>query len=205
MNNTWNGIIYKIWAPLYDRFFNAGPFLKARQSLFQDVTFNEGDRVLFVGVGTGADLEQIPRDKLDITAIDYSQDMLDQARRKFPHSQIQFLQMDAQHLDFESETFDYVVGSLILTVVPDGEKAFSEMARVAKRGGTILVFDKFAPEDRELSFLKKLVRPLIRVLGTDIGISFKSLSRKHKEDVNLKEDRELAFNGMYRKITLIKK
>lgn len=205
MNNGWNRVIYKIWAPLYDRFFNTGPFLKARKSLFQDVSFREGDRVLFVGVGTGADLEQVPYEKLDITAIDYSEGMLDHARRKFPHSHIQFLQVDAQHLDLDSESFDYVVASLILTVVPDGEKAFNEMVRVTKKGGTILIFDKFSPEDRELSFLKKMLRPVIMVLGTDIGISFGFLSEKHKEDVIINEDQELAFNGMYRKITLTKK
>jgi phosphatidylethanolamine/phosphatidyl-N-methylethanolamine N-methyltransferase len=205
MNNGWNKMIYKLWAPLYDRFFNAGPFHRARQSLFQNVRFREGDRVLFVGVGTGADLEQVPHGKLEITAIDYSAEMLNQARRKFPYSPIQFLQMDAQHLKLDSDSFDYVVGSLILTVVPDAKEAFSEMVRVTKKGGTIMVFDKFAPEDRELSFLKKMLRPLIRILGTDIGISFGSLYLKHKEDVIMKEDQELAFNGMYRKIILTKK
>lgn len=205
MDNERNRFIYRIWAPFYDRFFNSGPFLRARQSLFQDTQFKEGESLLFVGVGTGADLEQVPYDKLAITAIDYSKEMLKQARKKFPQSNIQFLYMDAQTLSLESEAYDYVVASLILTVVPDGEKALCEMVRVTKRGGVILIFDKFAPSNKALSPLKKFLRPLISMLGTDIGITFQHLYLKHQENVIMEVNQDLLFNGIYRKIRLIKK
>ncbi|WP_078548705.1 hypothetical protein [Litchfieldia alkalitelluris] len=52
MNNTWNKLIYKLWAPIYDYIFNRGPFLKARKQVFEDISFKSGDRVLFVGIGT---------------------------------------------------------------------------------------------------------------------------------------------------------
>ncbi|MBT2757560.1 class I SAM-dependent methyltransferase [Mesobacillus foraminis] len=205
MNNNRNVFIYKIWSPIYDLFFNSGAFLTARRSLFKDIPFKEGDSVLFVGVGTGADLEQIPYNKLAITAIDYSEDMLKQAKRKFSFDNILFLQMDAQHLKLASEEYDYVVASLILTVVPDGRKVFREMVRVTKKGGMILIFDKFAPENKALSPLKKFLRPLISLLGTDIGVTFKHLYQGAQDDVIMVEDQDLLFSGMYRKIRLLKK
>lgn len=147
MNNRWNRIIYKIWSPFYDRFFNSGSFLKARQQVFSDIAFSQGQKILFVGVGTGADLELINRQTPDITAIDYSPDMLDQARRKFSDTAIRFIEMDAQHLEFGDDEFDFVVASLILSVVPAPDRCFGEMVRVLKPGGTLLIFDKFSTED----------------------------------------------------------
>ena len=84
MNNRWNKFIYKIGSTIYDRLFNSGSFLKARKQLFsEDVLGKEHQRILFVGVGTGADLELINTEKYDITAIDYSEAMLSKARTNF--------------------------------------------------------------------------------------------------------------------------
>jgi phosphatidylethanolamine/phosphatidyl-N-methylethanolamine N-methyltransferase len=203
MNNNWNRIIYKIWSPIYDYFLNSGRFLEARKQLFQDIEFMAGESVLFVGVGTGADIDQVPYKSLNITAIDFSEDMLNQARKKYEGENIEFIQMDAQSMNLPGNKFDYVIGSLILTVVPDGKKAFNEMARVTKNGGQIVVFDKFIDSKRELSLTKRLIRPLIKLLGTDIGLSFESISNETKS-IRLLEKKGLLFNGMYQKILLMK-
>jgi len=86
--------------------------------------------------------------------------------------------MDAQNMVFEDESFDYVVASLILSVVPDANKCFQEITRVLKHEGKIIIFDKFAPKYKKLSLLKVLLRPIISVLGTDIGRSLKKKFQK---------------------------
>lgn len=204
MNNSWNKIIYKGWAPIYDEIFNAGPFLKARETLFKDIQFQPGDKVLFVGAGTGADIERLPYEHLEITAIDYSEDMLQKAKDKFPGSKITFLKMDAQKLDFADDAFDYVVGSLILSVVPDNRKAFGEMLRVCRKDGLVLVFDKFAQPGKGLSLVKKAFRHVIKLLGTDIGVSFEEICSTKKNRVQLISDEGVMFGGMYRRILLKK-
>jgi phosphatidylethanolamine/phosphatidyl-N-methylethanolamine N-methyltransferase len=204
MNNSWNKLIYKGWAPIYDRFFNAGPFSKARDLLFNEIQFRPGDRVLFVGVGTGADIERLPYDQLEITAIDYSEDMLQRAKDKFRDSSITFLKMDAQQLEFEHASFDYVIGSLILSVVPDSKKAFAEMIRVCRREGLVVVFDKFAQPGKSLSFVKKVFRNVIKLLGTDIGVSFEEISSTERARVKLISDEGVMFGDMYRRILLEK-
>ncbi|WP_311195543.1 class I SAM-dependent methyltransferase [Planococcus sp. 107-1] len=155
MNNYWNKIIYKLWSPVYDIFFNAGPFLAARKNVFHGITINPQQQVLVVGVGTGADLELLDLDGMEITAIDYSEDMLNQARKKFKDSSIQFIEMDAQQMTFADNQFDVVIGILILSVVPHAEDCFKEMERVLKPGGEILLFDKFLPREKSSHFLKK--------------------------------------------------
>ncbi|MGG0655450.1 class I SAM-dependent methyltransferase [Rummeliibacillus pycnus] len=204
MNNSWNRIIYRFWSPIYDRIFNSGVFLKARRQIFQQTPFKSGQKVLFVGVGTGADLELINPSDLNITAIDFSPDMLHRATEKFKDSSIEFLEMDAQNMTFENETFDYVVASLILSVVPDSDKCFAEMTRVLKKTGKIIIFDKFASKGQKLSLQKKLLRPLIKVLGTDIGLNFEKLYHENNANLTINEDEKVMMNGMYRKIVISK-
>jgi phosphatidylethanolamine/phosphatidyl-N-methylethanolamine N-methyltransferase len=204
MNNRWNERIYKLWSPIYDHFFNTGPFLRARKQVFQDVNFDKNLRILFVGVGTGADLELINYRELNITAIDYSDEMLDKAREKFKASTIEFIKMDAQNLDLSDQQFDLVVASLVLSVVPDPNQCLKEMIRVLKKGGEMIIFDKFTPKGKDLTPLKKIIRPIIRLLGTDIGLNFESLYENHKGTIFVKEDIPLIFDGMYRKILITK-
>lgn len=204
MNNSWNKVVYKIWSPVYDKIFNSGIFLDARKQIFNEIPFKNRQKILFVGVGTGADLELIDHSDLDITAIDFSPDMLEKGRMKFKDSRIKFLEMDAQNMEFTNQSFDYVVASLILSVVPDAHKCFQEMTRVLKQNGKIIIFDKFIAKNKKRSLQQKLLRSIIKVLGTDIGLSFEELFLRNHKNLQIEEDRPILLNGMYRKITISK-
>jgi len=108
-------------------------------------------------------------------------------------------------MEFNNDTFDYVVASLILSVVLDADKCLKEMTRVLKGEGKIIIFDKFVPKDHKLSLPKKLLRPLIKVLGTDIGLNFEDLYRRNNKYLTIIEDENVMMNGMYRKIVLSKR
>lgn len=205
MNQKWNRLIYKCWAPFYDLFFNQGVFYSARKRVFRDFPFREGEDVLFVGVGTGADLAFCPTEKINAVAIDDSKEMLARAKRKYRRENIKFIRMDAQSLSFPNRSFDAVVASLIITVVPSPERALAEIVRVTKKGGRILIFDKFAPKDRGLSFGKKIIRPVIKWFGTDIGVSFEKVYQTVKQECDIVEDTDIMMKGMYRKIILKKR
>lgn len=155
MNNKWNKAVYKIWSPIYDNFFNSGSFLNSRKIIFQEKSFNSEQKILFVGVGTGADLELINHYGLDITAIDYSPEMLNKEKGKFTNKSIKFLEMDAQQMNFMDEQFDIVVGSLILSVVPNANKCFDEMVRVLKKTGKLLFSISFLLKEKSPHYSKK--------------------------------------------------
>lgn len=72
MNNRWNRVVYKMWAPMYDIFFNSGAFLKARKKLFSNINVGPELNILFVGIGTGADLPFMMDKEVNITGIDLS-------------------------------------------------------------------------------------------------------------------------------------
>ncbi|MEO4053100.1 class I SAM-dependent methyltransferase [Solibacillus sp. CAU 1738] len=204
MNNFWNKFIYNIGASFYDKFFNSGVFLKARKEIFKDFHLDERLKILFVGVGTGADIELINYAYHNITAIDYSPNMLEKAQVKFQNSNIQFLEMDAQNMTFDNESFDLIIASLILSVVPDASMCFKEMERVLNQHGTIVVFDKFAPTNKKLALPKILLRPFISLLGTDIGRSFEEIIAQKSNNIKVVQDEPVMLNGMYRKIVLSK-
>ncbi|TLS36936.1 class I SAM-dependent methyltransferase [Pseudalkalibacillus caeni] len=204
MINSWNKIIYRIWSPVYDKVFNAGLFLNARKEIFRKITLLPEHKILFVGVGTGADLELIDYEKFNITAIDFSADMLVKAKAKDRNGTVKFFEMDAQDMGFDDQSFDFVFAHLILSVVPDAPRCFREMERLLKPNGVMVIFDKFAPDNKALPFHKRLLRPIISVLGTDIGIAFKAIFEEHGRTLTLQEDSPIMLNGMYRKIVLRK-
>ncbi|PCN46003.1 SAM-dependent methyltransferase [Brevibacillus laterosporus] len=205
MNNIWNKIIYKVAAPFYDVFFNSGIFLNARKKVFEDLVLSKKQHVLFVGIGTGADLCFFTEQDIQITAIDISPSMLSKAKEKTNKKMnIQFLEMDAQHLAFSDQSFDMAIANLILSVVPDANQCMKEMIRVTKERGTIIIFDKFEPTNKKLSLKKRLLRPVISLLGTDIGRNFEVIVKPYKEQIIVQGDIPILFRDMYRKITMKK-
>ncbi|MDQ0337239.1 ubiquinone/menaquinone biosynthesis C-methylase UbiE [Caldalkalibacillus uzonensis] len=149
-------------------------------------------------------MELIDHSYLDITAIDISPDMLKKAKAKFEHSSIKFLEMDAQNMKFSKDSFDCIIASLTLSVVPEPDTCLREMTRVLKKGGQMIIFDKFSPKNKDLSLPKKFLRPIIRVLGTDIGVNFEELLLKNNQNLRIEEDKPVMLNGMYRMIIMTK-
>ncbi|QDX95607.1 class I SAM-dependent methyltransferase [Brevibacillus laterosporus] len=203
MNNSWNKFIYRIGAPFYDALFNSGSFLRARKQVFDDLPLRAGQHILIVGVGTGADLCFFAKQDIQITAIDISSSMISQAKEKVStQMNIDFIEMDAQHLLFPDKSFDMIIANLILSVVPDANRCMQEIIRVTKEHGNIVVFDKFESKHKKLSFGKQLLRPIISILGTDIGRNFETMIEPFHKKVIIQEDTPVLFNGMYRKIIM---
>ncbi|MFE1625463.1 class I SAM-dependent methyltransferase [Brevibacillus reuszeri] len=194
-----------MWAPIYDYFFNSGPFLKARKVIFENLKITAENQILLVGVGTGADLPFIHGEDISVTAIDLSPEMLNKAKNKYDSPSVAFMVMDAQDLKFPSGSFDIVIANLILSVVPDSEQCLRETIRVTSTGGQIVIFDKFVPPNQKLSIIKKIMRPVIGMMGTDIGRRFEQIVMPYAESVVIEENSPVLFAGMYRKIVLRKK
>src|SRR5512139_3070448 len=105
MTNRWNRIIYRLWAPIYDGTLNRF-FLPGRRKALQLLDLQPGERVLIVGIGTGADLLLLPMG-VEVTGVDLSREMLAKACLKLHRSpaRVQLIQADAQTLLFASASF----------------------------------------------------------------------------------------------------
>lgn len=201
MNNQRNLTIYRRWAPVYD-FFMRPLMDTARRRAIDRLQLQAGERVLISGVGTGLDLPFMPAG-VHIMAIDLSPAMLSRAKHKVTGREVTFLEMDAQALKFADSTFDAVILSLILSVVPDGAAAFREAWRVLKPAGRAVIFDKFLPEHRTLSPLRRVTGKLIAALGTDPNRRLSEII-DGATDVQIIHDEPSLLRGQYR-ISLLQK
>ena len=98
-------------------------------------------KLLEVPVGTG--VLSLPIFKTlpdaEITCLDYSEKMMDSARRRAEELRIEnvaFVQGDVGDLPFEDGSFDIVVSLNGFHAFPDKEAAYGETFRVLKKGGT---------------------------------------------------------------------
>lgn len=158
---------YARWAPVYDHTF--GAVTNAGRRRATGFANHVGGTVLEVGVGTGLALPSYAP-HLQVTGIDFSDDMLAKARAKVAEQQLghvrELRQMDARDLDFADDSFDTVCAMHILSVVPEPERVMAEMARVCKPGGHVLVVNHFAAEGQGvMARLERAVAPLSDLLG----------------------------------------
>ena len=99
-------------------------------------------RLLDVPVGTGVFTwgKYKRMRNADITCLDYSEDMLEQAKKRFKENGIEnavFMRGDVGALPFEDSCFDTVLSMNGFHAFPDKDRAFSEMTRVLKKGGRL--------------------------------------------------------------------
>ena len=97
-------------------------------------------RLLDVPVGTAVfTYQKYARMKnADITCVDYSGDMLEQASSRFTDNHIpnvMTMKGDVEALPFDDERFDIVLSMNGFHAFPDKEKAYSEVNRVLRKGG----------------------------------------------------------------------
>ena len=157
---------YRRWAPVYDATFGR----LVRAGVTQAVTrANElSGELLEIGVGTGLALPQYGS-HLSVRGVDLSLDILERARRRVQMHDCRnihaLLQMDAAALTFPDSHFDICAAIFVLTVVPEPQKVIAELARVTKRGGTILLANHFSVEHGLRGIIEKKMSKHAAKLG----------------------------------------
>jgi phosphatidylethanolamine/phosphatidyl-N-methylethanolamine N-methyltransferase len=158
--------VYSDLAHLYDHVFGR-VFVDHEHEVIESLGFRPGQRALEVGVGTGISLDAYPP-YIHLTAIDPSASMLAHAVTKTQENNwghIELRSGDAQALEFPDNSFDWVLTFHVMTVVPDARRMMSEMIRVCKPGGRIVVISHFASPNPLLYVFGKAVNPLAKRLG----------------------------------------
>ena len=118
-----------------------------KEQLKRLLSGNQTLKVLDIGTGPGfftIILEELGFNS--ITGVDVSEKMLEVARKNIQkygkeNSSIQLLQMDAQNLEFEPESFDMIVSRNLTWNLQNPQQAYSEWLRVLKPNGALFIFD----------------------------------------------------------------
>ncbi|MBK9107946.1 MAG: bifunctional demethylmenaquinone methyltransferase/2-methoxy-6-polyprenyl-1,4-benzoquinol methylase UbiE [Saprospiraceae bacterium] len=144
-----------------------------RKRLIQSIPYSKEENLRFLDLAAGTcaisfeAAKAFPNSIID--AVDLSDGMLEKARKivleKKLEFQINLIQGDAEALNFESNTFDTVFIGFGVRNFENVEKGISEMFRVLKPGGSLLILEfskpRITPFKQMFNLYFKYFLPLI--------------------------------------------
>src|SRR5690348_61266 len=152
-------------------------YLNSDMDSFYDLAFADiikrigakpGDIVLDAGCGYGYHTVRLARSGATITAIDFSEPALNEARSTIAEAEIQdrvnLEQADLTVLPFSPESFNYIVCWGVLMHIPNLEAALAELTRVLKPQGYLVLCENnmhspdIAIRERAIHLFNKLFR-----------------------------------------------
>lgn len=127
------GTQHKAWAAELDRMLQQHFDKKPRNHV----------QVLDIGCGPGFFSIVLAELGYNVTAIDYTESMLEQAKENAAKAscKVNFQRMDAENLEFTDGSFDAIVSRNLTWNLPHPCVAYNEWARVLKTGGILLNYD----------------------------------------------------------------
>lgn len=135
-----------------------------------------GSRVLEVGCGAGYLATELAHRGFEVSAIDSSQAMVDRAQRNaaglVEDGRLRVSVGDAHELSFEDGAFDLVIAIGVIAWIDSPERAVSEMSRVTRIGGSVILTSANLMELR--SFLDPWRLPPFRRLKLQLKTSLES-------------------------------
>lgn len=128
----------------------------------------------------------------NITAIDFSPEMLKIAKEKANEHKIRFIEGNALNLPFSDNSFDVCTISFGLRNLPDKNAALKEIFRVLKTGGELLIIDLGKPKNKWLYplILDKAVPFIGEIINGD-KIPYKYLIESQKDYPSPQESSKL--------------
>lgn len=146
-----------------------------REKAFAVAYMDSGKLCADIGAGTGFITEGLIQNGFSVIAIDQSDEMLDEMKRKFSDCElIDYKQGTAENLPLEDASVDYVFANMYLHHVDDPQIAINEMTRVIKDSGKLVItdldehdfeFHKTEHFDRWMGFKREDVRAWFQNAG----------------------------------------
>jgi ubiquinone/menaquinone biosynthesis C-methylase UbiE len=180
------------WARNYDdSILHLFVFNAARRMLFKEVLRgkdNKNKKILDVGCGTGRLVHQLADylKEARIHGVDISKSMIEKAKLKKRNKNVRFDVGDVERLPYEDNSFDIITCSHSFHHYPDKERAASEMYRVLRPGGRVMVIDGC----RDV-LLGKVIFKIVEKVERDV---YHLLSREFRELF-----RKSGFNNIVQK------
>jgi len=107
------------------------------EKLSAEISERDDPAVLECGCGPGDILERLAPLPCRLTGLDLNRHFLELAAEKVPEANL--VMGNIEELDYARENFDIVYAVGVLSYVKNDEAAIREMARVTKKGGTVLI------------------------------------------------------------------
>jgi len=130
---------YNSWSKIYDTNVNKTRDLDKEVTIktLSEYTF---DRVLELGSGTGKNTEYLLQQSIDITCLDFSEEMMAIAREKVKNPIVKFVKTDLnKEWEVSNDFFDLVTCSLTLEHIQDLDTIFKQAYKKLKHQGKFFI------------------------------------------------------------------
>jgi ubiquinone/menaquinone biosynthesis C-methylase UbiE len=156
---------HKWFAAMYDRLI-ASEERRFLGQVRREIAGGAKGRVLEIGAGTGLNLPHY-RDGAEVTATEPDPYMLERAQQRLRElgSAAGLRQASAEELPFGDDSFDTVVGTLVMCTIPRPDRALAEVRRVLKPGGEYRFYEHVRYDHTFGAFWQDLVLPAWRWFG----------------------------------------
>lgn len=160
----------------YDRVNKMPQFALIRRVFIRELKKQPlGQTITDIGCGPGYLLQAIAQElpEKELTGVDISKEMIGRARTNFRSmgsgGRVEFRQGSAENLPFDDDTQDFIVSTFSLHHWADPQHAFSEIYRVLKPGGQMLIFDLRRDARRMFLWLMWFAQNIaLRIIGADV-------------------------------------
>lgn len=143
-------------------------FSKWRKQLLSEAS----GKTLEVGIGTGKNIPFYP-ENVELTGIDFSPKMVEitsNKLKKHPRPKTRIIQMDAEEMKFDDNTFDTVVTSCVFCSVPHAVEGLKEIKRVCRKGGKVLMLEHVRSENKTVGKFMDFINPIpLYIYGANIN------------------------------------
>lgn len=160
---------HRRFANYYERTSRSEGEQKFMQPLREEVIGQAHGLVLEIGAGNGLNFAFYNPDTVErVEATEPSDAMLNYARTRATAARvpINLTQAPVENLPFADETFDSVVVTLVFCSVNDPLRGLSEIRRVLKPAGTLLMVEHIRAHNAIVATIQSIVTPITRrVLG----------------------------------------
>jgi demethylmenaquinone methyltransferase/2-methoxy-6-polyprenyl-1,4-benzoquinol methylase len=144
-----------------------------------------GSRALDVATGTGDLAVALRAAGAEVVGCDFSEEMLERARRKEPAARFEWA--DALALPYDDDSFDAATVGFGARNFSDLRLGLGEMARVVRPGGRVVVLEITTPQKPPLStffslWFDRIIPALGRIAGDEAAYSYLPSSVKRFPD-----------------------
>ncbi len=133
------------WDGMRSGFFSEN----VRKAAFKVADLKPGKFAADIGAGTGYVTEGLVQAGLDVIAVDQSEAMLGELKRKYPN--LDCRRGEAEELPVMNDAVDFVFANMYLHHVERPAEAIKEMTRILKNGGRLVITDL---DEHDFEFLK---------------------------------------------------
>ena len=170
---------------LMNSVMTAGMHQRWRERAVELAQVSPGSRAVDVATGTGDLAVALRAAGADVVGCDFSEEMLERARRKEPSARFEWA--DALALPYEDDSFDAATVGFGARNFSDLGKGLREMARVVRPGGRVVVLEITTPQKPPLStffslWFDRAVPALGRLAGDEDAYSYLPSSVKRFPD-----------------------